>query len=337
MVTRRLRTLAASGLMAGCAAIATLFVSAPVHAETRWEMATEYPESAMPGLGVSSFARHLDRLSGNAVTTKPSYDAAAGIKSAAMLTAVAEKKIAAGDAFASALEAENPIFALPALPFLVTSIADAKRLAQLARPYLAAVLKQRGVRLLYLTPWPPSGIWSKTPLHEPGDLARLSVRTYDGVSRAVMSGVGAKAFTISFADTMPKLADGSLDAVLSSGDGGAGRKLWQFLPNFTEIVYALPLSIAFVNLESYDALSPAEKAAVDAAAAATEADLWIALDTRLEENYAVMRKNGVVIDAHPQPALIDALKASAVPVQKAWCDKAGPVCAELLGKFRETP
>ena len=41
-------------------------------------------------------------------------------------------RVQAGDAFAGALEAEDAIFALPSLPFLVTSIADARRLADLA-------------------------------------------------------------------------------------------------------------------------------------------------------------------------------------------------------------
>ena len=54
---------------------------------------------------------------------------------------------------------------------------------------------------------------------------------------------------------MPKLADGSLNAVLSSGDGGAGRKLWEYLPYFSEITYSLPLSVASVNKAAYDGLS----------------------------------------------------------------------------------
>jgi TRAP-type C4-dicarboxylate transport system substrate-binding protein len=63
------------------------------------------------------------------------------------------------------------------------------------------------------------------------------------MSSEVFASVGARAAAISFADTMPRLADGSINAVLSSGDGGAGRKLWDYLPYFTEITYSLPLSV----------------------------------------------------------------------------------------------
>src|SRR6202022_4678842 len=115
---------------------------------------------------------------------------------------------------------------------------------------------------------------SKSPLKTPSDLAGLSIRTYDKVSSEVFAGVGARAASISFADTMPKLVDGSVNAVLSSGDGGAGRKLWEFLPYFSEITYSLPLSVASVNQAVYDGLSGELREAVDAASRQSESELW---------------------------------------------------------------
>jgi len=303
-------------------------------AQTVWDMPTEYPENSMPGVGLAAFTRHVAELSAGKLTIKPSFDAKAGIKSAGMLAAIAEGKVQAGDAFAGALEAEDPIFALPSLPFLVTSITDAKRLSEIARPHLADVLEKKGLRLLYMTPWPPSGIWSKAALKAASDLSALSIRTYDKTSSEVFASVGAKAASISFADTMPKLVDGSLNAVLSSGDGGAGRKLWEYLPHFSEITYSLPLSVAAVNKAAYDALSADQREAIDAAGRKTETGLWIALSTRLEENYARMRQNGVSIEAAPSPDIVDALKSAAATAQRAWCGKAGAVCAQILDAYK---
>ena len=303
-------------------------------AQTVWDMPSEYPQSAMSGLGMTTFAQHVAELSAGKLLIQPSFDGTKGIRSADMLTAIAERRVAAGDAFAGALEAEDAIFALPSLPFLVTSIADAKRLADLARPYLATALRNRGQRLLYLTPWPPSGIWSKAPLKTMSDLSGLSVRTYDKISREVFASAGAKATSISFADTMPKLADGSINAVLSSGDGGAGRGLWQFLPYFSEITYSLPMSVASVNQAVYDGLAPEVREAVDTASQQTETELWLALSTRLRENYARMRDNGVTIDTHPAPAIVAALQSGAAAAQQAWCARSGPACEQVLGAFK---
>jgi TRAP-type C4-dicarboxylate transport system substrate-binding protein len=311
-----------------------LFPPAAAQAQTVWDMPTEYPQSAMPGLGVTSFARHVTELSAGKLQIKPSFDAAAGIKSAGMLAAVGEGRVQAGDAFAGSLEAEDAIFALPSLPFLVTSIADAKRLADLARPHLEAALQSRKQRLLYLTPWPPSGIWSKSPLKTVSDLSGLSIRTYDKISSEVFASTGAKATLISFADTMPKLVDGSINAVLSSGDGGAGRKLWEYLPYFSEITYSLPISVASVNQAAYDALPPDLRAAVDAAGRQTETELWLALSTRLQQNFETMRQNGVTIDTSPEPAILAALRSGAATAQTAWCTRSGPVCQQVLDAFK---
>jgi TRAP-type C4-dicarboxylate transport system substrate-binding protein len=311
-----------------------LLSPAALHAQTVWDMPTEYPENAMPGVGLTAFAKHVAESSAGKLEIRPSFDAKAGIKSAGMLAAIAEGKVQAGDAFAGALEAEDSIFALPSLPFLVTSTADAKRLAEIARPHLAAALQKKGLRLLYLTPWPPSGIWSKTPLKLSPDLAGLSIRTYDRISTEVFLSVGARAASISFADAMPKLVDGSINAVLSSGDGGAGRKLWEYLPCFSEITYSLPLSIASVNQAAYDGLSPDTRAAVDAASRQTESELWLALSTRLEENYRRMRQNGVAIDTNPEPSIVAALRTGAAAAQQAWCLRSGPVCVEILDAFK---
>jgi TRAP-type transport system periplasmic protein len=303
-------------------------------AQTVWDMPSEYPQSAMSGLGVTAFAQHVAELSAGKLLIQPSFDGAKGIRSADMLTAIAERRVAAGDAFAGALEAEDAIFALPSLPFLVTSIADARRLADLARPYIVTALHNRGQRLLYLTPWPPSGIWSKAPLKTVSELSGLSVRTYDKISREVFASAGAKATSISFADTMPKLVDGSINAVLSSGDGGAGRGLWQYLPYFSEITYSMPMSVASVNQADYDGLTPELREAVDTASRQTETELWLALSTRLGENYARMRDNGVTIDTHPAPAIVAALQSGAAAAQQAWCARSGPACEQVLGAFK---
>jgi len=300
-------------LLSMLAGACLLLFPATLQAQTVWDMPTEYPQNAMPGVGLTAFTKHVAESSAGKLEIRPSFDAKAGIKSAGMLTAIAEGRVQAGDAFAGALEAEDPIFALPSLPFLVTSTADAKRLADIARPHLAAALQKKGLRLLYLTPWPPSGIWSKTPLKSPPDLAGLSIRTYDRTSTEIFLSVSAKAASISFADTMPKLVDGSINAVLSSGDGGAGRKLWEYLPCFSEITYSLPLSIASRQ---------------------TESELWLALATRLEENYQRMRQNGVTIDSNPEPLIVEALRTGAAAAQRAWCTRSGPVCAEILDTFK---
>lgn len=303
-------------------------------AQALWDMPTEYPASAIPGEGVAMFARLVSERSGGRLAIKPSFDAALGIKSAGMIAAVESGRVQVADAFAGALAGVDPVFALSSLPFLATSVDEARRLTVIARPSYERVLAAHGQRLLYTTPWPASGIWSKEALGSAADLARLSIRTYDATSTEVMKAAGAKAVNLSFADAMPKLQDGSVNAVLSSGDGGAGRKLWDILPHFTEVNYALPLSLATVNAAALEALPADLREIVVLAGAETEARQWAVIRGRLDENYARMRANGMTIRSDVPADLAVALsKAAAAPIEH-WRALASPDGAALLDRYR---
>jgi TRAP-type transport system periplasmic protein len=307
-----------------------LFASSHCLAQLKLNIATEYPETAMPGEGLNTFANEVKTLSNARLIFTPSFDAKAGFKSSEMVKAIAESKVDAGDAYMPALSGMDPIFSLSALPFVATSIVDAQTLMARSRATYQEAFTKAGVRWLYSTPWPATGIWSKDKLQSRIDLSKLRIRTYDSVSQAVMLPLTTAAMNVSFADVMPMLTDGRVNAVLSSGDGGAGRKLWEFLPHFTEVNYAIPLSVTVINSALYESLSKDLKQIIDQAAAQTEAKQWQRVRGRLEENYARMRTNGVDISTAPDSQLLDALRESAKPAITDWKQKVGPERATLL-------
>lgn len=298
-----------------------------------WRMATEYPATSMPGEGLITFAREIAARTQGAIAPQPSFDASAGFKSAQMLIAIRDGKLQVGDMFGGALGEVDPIFLLSSLPFLATSVDKSRRLADLARADYARAFEKQGQHLLYISPWPPTGLWSRNPVETLDDLHALSVRTYDETSAEVMRSAGATAQSLSFVDAMPRLADGSVNAVLSSGDGGAGRKLWNYLPCFTAIGYAMPLSFAVIDAATWQALPAAEREAVTAAAKVTEDKQWARLNTRLEENAARMRANGVVIQNSPAPAVQKALRDAGLHALETWQSRVGERAEVLLKAY----
>jgi len=303
-----------------------------VAAGTTWSLVTEYPMTAMPGEGVAHFAAAATRLSGGALTVRPGFDAPGGLRSAAMLRAVSEGRVEAADAFTGALGGEAAIFQLSALPFLTASPADTERLLQVARPAYDAALASRGLSLLYATPWPATGIWSRKPLPGAEALQGLRVRTYDAASTVVMRSAGAAPMQISFADAVPRLRAGELDAVLSSGDGGAGARLWEILPHFTVLDYASPLSLAFCGTAALTALPEPARAAVAQAARETEVRQFAAIGTRLAENETRMRANGVAVAS--APTLRAALTQASTQVVRDWAARAGAEGDAILAAYR---
>jgi len=313
-------------------AAALLLHIAQVSAQVAWTITTEYPATSMPGEGLRYFAEALFRESAGRIVVNPGFDASSGIKSSEMIAALRDGRVTAGDAFAGAMGKTDPLFLLSSLPFLAATNDEARRLTQVARPSYGKRLAAEKLRLLYTTPWPPSGIWAKKAIVSPGDLQGLAIRTYDSTGVKAFTAAGAAPVNLSFADAMPKLIDGSVVAVLSSGDGGAGRKLWDYLPYFTEINYAVPLSLAMLSESAYSALPPDLRAAVDRAATATEANQWHLLETRLAENYGRMAANGVTLvkASAISTELRTLLSGSADEAIAEWKTLAGDAGVDLL-------
>ncbi|PZW50794.1 TRAP-type C4-dicarboxylate transport system substrate-binding protein [Humitalea rosea] len=311
---------------------ALLLKSGAVRAATAsWTIATEYPPTSLPGEGITAFAETVTRS--GALTVLAAHSAPGGLRSAGMPAAVLDGRVAAADAFAGQLATAMPLLGLFGLPFLTASAADAWRLWTLARGQVDALLTARGLRLLYATPWPPAGLWSRRPVTTPAELAGLRLRTFDAASTATFKAAGADAQAISFADALPRLRAGDLDAVLSSGDGGAGARLWEVLPNFTPLDWAWPLSLAFCGRTALAALEEPARQAVLGAAGETEGRQWRAMDTRLEENATRMAAAGVAMQT-PGPALVAVLRTAAGPVVDAWAAAAGPEGGALLAAAR---
>jgi TRAP-type C4-dicarboxylate transport system substrate-binding protein len=286
--------------------------------QVSWQMTTEYPKSNISGIGLATFAKLVSDYTDGRVTATIAYDNELKITSAEMPRAALEMRISGGDAFAGALATVDPLFGLPSLPFVVQSIDAARAVNARARPLYERALQSRGLKLLYLTIWPSTGIWSDRPLAAPDDLRKLSIRAYDTSSAEVMRAAGARAEFLPLNDAVAALKEGRLNAFLTSGDGGAGRKLWDHLRYFTPVNYAVPVSLAFVRSEAFDALSDDLRKKVMAAAAETEKSQFDLLANRTAENYARMRDNGVTI-AEPAPAaVVTALRQAAAEPLAAW-------------------
>ncbi len=312
---------------------ALLMAAAPAlahqHGE-QWALANEYPATSLPGEGDEAFAKLVadETQGGVSVITMP--DGKMGYKSRDQLKAVADGKVAMADTFGGAIADAEPVFGLASLPFIAPTIADARALYDAARPSYEAAFERHNQKLLYATPWPPSGLWTKVPADTIDAVAKLKVRTYDKTGTDVFTRLGAKAGVVSFADLTPKLASGEIDAVLSSGDGGAGRKLWEFLPRFTEISYAIPLSFTTVNLDRWNSLDDTTRAGIARAAKEVEARQWKALEARLAQNYERMRAQGMTISTQLAPELRQRLREEGRNATMEWAQRAGPEAREIL-------
>jgi TRAP-type C4-dicarboxylate transport system substrate-binding protein len=298
-----------------------------------WEMATEYPASSIHGEGDTFFGNLVREKTRGRIVITHRFDASDGIRSKDMLEAVASGRLPLADIYVGALGDVEPLFLLPSLPFLAVTVDQARALFETAEAGYDIVLARHNQKLLYPSPWPPTGIWAKQPITSLESLKGLRIRTYDDSGTITFKALGAQPEAISFADAFPRLASGEIQAVLSSGDGGAGARLWEYLDNFTAINYAMPLSLVTINLDVWNALPPNLQNAVRDAANSTEARQWITIRQRLEENYLRMRANHVTVTTEVPAPFTAALKAAGHQAVEAWVARFGPKGQLLLADY----
>lgn len=299
-----------------------------------WEVINEYPASSISGEADTFFADAVKRKTDGRVTVQPIPDAKSGLRSRDQLKAVTDGRFAMADTFGGALGDENPVFLISSLPFVTPSAAHARTLYEAARPLYDKLFAERKQKLLYVSSWPPSGIWSAEPVSGVAALRALKIRTYDSTSTEVFTQVSAAAHNISFADVMPKLESGEVNAVLSSGDGGAGRKLWTHLRYFSQITYAIPLSFGSVSLDAWNKLDDGTRAAIEEAGRETAEHQWAAMAGRVARNYAIMRDNGVTIDEHPPLDVVLALATAGTKSLIEWHSRVDPETARVFEDYR---
>jgi TRAP-type C4-dicarboxylate transport system substrate-binding protein len=300
----------------------------------RWDMPNEYPGTSIHGEGDQFFARALSERSGGRVAITHHFDAALGYRSKDLLDAIGQGKVALGDMYVGALGGVDPIFLLPSLPFLAVTPAEARLLVEVARPAYEVALARHNQMLLYPSPWPPAGLWAKKPLTSLGDLLGLRVRTADGNATITMRAAGALPSQISFADALPLLKSGAIDAVLSSGDGGAGDRLMETLTHFTAVNYSMTMSMVTMNLDTWKGLPPDLQAAVRAAAEAASERQWKEIVNRVTANYARMRARGITIVTELSPEYERGLRAAGQVAVDEWLARMGPPGKDILDRYR---
>jgi TRAP-type C4-dicarboxylate transport system substrate-binding protein len=272
-------------------------------AQDKWTLATVYPRDTMAGRGIEQFARALANQTSGAVGVTAEFSAR---KSAAQLIDdVRNNRLQVADVFSGSLAQLDPIFELPTLPFTVRSIEQAYARFNAADSDYSLAFSKAGLHLLLVSPWPPTGLWSRYPITGLADVRGLRIRTYDQSSAEVFQNMGARSVSSPASRIGALLTEGSLDAVLSSGDGDVGRLLETRLPNFFSISYAYPLSFVVMSAAVYQSLSAKRQLDLDHAAAQAQKEQWAALPGRIKQNYERMRSAGVYINTAVPEALSD--------------------------------
>ena len=312
-----------------------LLFSSSSYAQTiNMDFSNEYNASSIHAQGDAYFIDKVKSLTDGDVNITLHTGGALGFNSGDHFYAVADGAIDVADTLSGTMSGIDSIFLLSSLPFIVEDVEDARRLYEIAKPYYEEVFENNNQILLYASPWPPSGIWSKEKIENQSDLENLKIRTFDRNGTETFRNVGASPVSLSWGDVVPQLATGGISAVLTSAEAGANGSFWEHQNHFSAVQYAIPLNMVHMNKEVFESLSDEQQQVLLEAAKLTDQHNWAAVETRTEENYQTLGEHDVAINDPVSADLLNALKEASTSVVDNWVDNTGDIGQSILTEFR---
>jgi TRAP-type C4-dicarboxylate transport system substrate-binding protein len=299
-------------------------------------MANEYQESSIHGGAQKVFTETLMKDSGGSIVVTNHFGGSIGYKSKEHFDAVGDGALPIANTSMGQIAGIEPIFLLSSLPFLVGSAEDANLLWEIAKPHYEEVFAKHNQVLLYASPWPPAGIWSKKPVLSKSDLSGLKIRAWDASGTRTLKTAGAAAVQMSWADVVPQLSAGGIEAVLTSAEGGVNAKFWEHLSHFNAINYSMSLNMTHLNKDAYDALDADQKKALMKASEAASKAAWSALSRRVDQNYKDMRANGIEVAEKVPAEFLGDLNAAGESVYSDWLSKVGKPGESILDEYKKS-
>jgi TRAP-type C4-dicarboxylate transport system substrate-binding protein len=310
------RTLPAVVVVSGLLGIGTGAVAQTI----QWDLANEYETSSLPAQADHAFKELVEAKTDGQIEITLQHGGALGYKSKDQFDAVGDGALPLANSYTGVFSGIHPVFVLSNMPFLAPTFEKTRALVDSARPYFEQVFEDNNQKLLYVAPWTPTGLWAKKATRTVEDLQNLRLRTYDPIQ-------------LSWADVVPQLTTGGIDAVLTSDEGGTNAKFWEHLSHFNQLGFSLGFSMGHMNQDVFADLSPELQEEVMAAASEAEDIAWDKAQGRVSSNFETMRKEGIEI-VEPTPELLDALQQAATPVLEEWQADMGPDGDAILEDYR---
>ncbi len=330
---RRLLAGAAAGLAAAAVPARRAAAQAPPAAPAaRWQMATPYAEGSYHTRNIRGFAEDLAAATGGRVAVHVHTNGSL-LPMPQIKRGVQQAQVQLGEILLSAYANEDPFFDVDAIPQLVASFAEARRLHDLSRPYVEARFARQGLVLLYMVPWPPAGFYSNAPLASIEAFRGMKMRTFNTMTQRFAQLVGATPTLVQLAEVAQAFATGVVNTMVTSAAGGVDTAAWDYARVFTPVGFSMTKTAILANRRAVEALSPADGEALRRAAAAAEARGYALAEEATAATEARLAERGMRIE-RATPELLRGLGEVSRTMTEEWIGRAGEDGRRLIEAYR---
>lgn len=325
---RMLRRTFAGSLLALTLASGAALAQSP----QKWDMPSAYGANSFIVKSFGDFADDV-RARTNGLIDIVVHPGGSLYAGAEIMRAVRDGQVPIGERFMGAHANEDLIFGLDTLPFIATSQQDAWNLYQASKPELEKALAERNLKLLYTQLWAPQGLYSVKEINSIEDMKGLRYRAYDANTQRLAELTGATPTRTEASEIAQAFSTGIAQAMTASGAIGVSQSIWDFAKYFYKVNAWMPKSVVIVNMDVWNGLDDATRAALEAAAAEAEEKVWAAmLEAEKSDNALLASKGMQVLD--PSPELAEGLKAVGAQMTEEWIKAAGDRGAAIIADYR---
>ncbi|MBM3523574.1 MAG: TRAP transporter substrate-binding protein [Alphaproteobacteria bacterium] len=286
--------------------------------QLKWDMPSEYQETAITSIADKLFARKLGEKSAGKINVVHHFSGSLGYKSKDHWQAVEDGAVPIASSFTGVFTGLAPIFNLTSMPFLATNVDQAYALMLSGRSEFAAAFERSGQRLVFVSPWAPVGLWAKRSVRSAADLRNLKVRTYDRNGTITLRNAGAAAVQLSWSDVVPALTTGAIEAVLTSDEGGIAARFDEHMKFFHQLNFVMGHQMVHINRKLLEGLPADLQKAVTDAGAESEKESWAMIRDRIEQNKKTLAERGVAYVGEAPAEFIQHLKTAAKDLIDEW-------------------
>ncbi|MGW9331880.1 TRAP transporter substrate-binding protein [Bosea sp. NPDC055594] len=324
------RRFAIAAFALGCSAFA---LAAPASAQTKWNLPAAYPADNPHSENLALFAKDVEKATSGKlqITVHPG---AALFKAPEIKRAVASGQAQMGEVLMSIHENEDPVFGIDVVPFLATSFADSMKLYKASKAAIEKKLDSQGIKLLFMVPWAPQGVYAKKELNTIEDMKGLKWRAYNVGTARLGDLLSMQSVTIQAAELPQALATGVVNSFMSSGGTGYDSKAWETLTHFYDVQAWIPKDATFVNKAAFAALDKPTQDALLKASADAEARGWKMWEEKTNWYLGQLKAKGMKVQA-PSPALAAGFKKAGETLTADWLKKAGADGQAIIDAYKK--
>jgi TRAP-type transport system periplasmic protein len=318
--------------LVGLSALVVLLSAGASLAKTTWNANSVWPPNNHQTMALDEFAAKVKKATGGELEIVVNSGGALGYKGPELLKVVRDGLVPLSDMLISGVAGEEKIFQIVTLPFLARDFAEARLLNDTARPYFDKAAEKWGQKILYISPWPGAGLWTKRKVTTTDEMQRLKTRTYDKNGALVVEATGGTPYALPFSEVYSSLATGVIDSVITSTPTAVDAKFWEVLKYYQPINITIATNMVNVNLKAFNKLDKETQDLLVSIGKEMEEAMWQRVAELDKEKEALCVENGMEIVA-PSAEFMKQLSEITEQIRADWLKDASEEAREMYEAF----